>query len=90
MPEPSQSGDYPLAHVRDHGKLDRRIGSLPGTAVLHKAGWVDDARHDAGLVVWRGGVLVAAVMTHRASGAGVSSDVLAGKVAAAAFRHVRG
>lgn len=81
---------YLLAHVRDHGKLDRRIGALPGTAVLHKAGWVDDARHDAGLVVWRGGVLVAAVMTHRASGAGVSSDVLAGKVAAAAFRHLRG
>jgi hypothetical protein len=81
---------YLLAHVRDHGKLDRRIGGLPGTAVLHKAGWVDDARHDAGLVVWRGGVLVAAVMTHRASGAGTASDVLAGSVAAAAVRHFRG
>lgn len=81
---------YLLARVRDHGKLDRRIGALRGTAVLHKAGWVDDARHDAGLVVWRGGVFVAAVMTHRASGAGVASDVLAGRVAAAALTHFRG
>ena len=58
--------------------------------VLHKSGWIDAARHDAGLVVWEGGVLVAAVMTHRASGAGRRSDVLAGDVAEAALRRFRG
>lgn len=81
---------YLLAHVRDPGKLDRRVGGVRGVAVLHKAGWVDDARHDAGLVVWQGGVFVAAVMTHRAAGAGPSSDVLAGRVAALALQRFRG
>jgi hypothetical protein len=81
---------YLLAHVRDGGKLDRRVGSVRGVAVLHKAGWVDTARHDAGLVVWQGGVLVAAVMTHRGAGAGTSSDVLAGRVAALALQRFRG
>ena len=60
--------------------LRARAGARPGEArplvggagvmVLHKAGWLDAARHDAGLVVWRGGVFVAAVMTYRAGGAG--------------------
>ena len=62
----------------------------PGVVVLHKAGWVDAARHDAGLVVWRGGIFVAAVMTHRGAGAGRRSDVLAGDVAGAALRRFRG
>jgi Beta-lactamase enzyme family len=79
-----------LAGVRDHGKLDRVIGGAPGIAVLHKAGWIDTARHDSGLVFWRGGVYVATVMTYRSSGAGTSSDVLAGRVAAAALRRLRG
>ncbi len=79
-----------LAGVRDHGKLDRIVGGRPGVAVLHKAGWIDTARHDNGLVFWRGGVYVATVMTYRSSGAGTSSDVLAGKVAAAALRRLRG
>lgn len=79
-----------LAGVRDHGKLDRSIGRIPGVAVLHKAGWINQARHDSGLVVWRGGILVTTVMTYRSSGAGTSSDVLAGRVAAAALRRVRG
>jgi hypothetical protein len=81
---------YLLARVRDRGKLDRFVGKRPGVAVLHKAGWVDPARHDAGLVVWRGGIFVAAVMTHRAAGAGVRSDVLAGQVAKTAFARFRG
>jgi hypothetical protein len=34
--------------------------------------------------VWPGGVFVAAVMTYRSGGVGTSSDVLAGRVAAAA------
>jgi beta-lactamase class A len=81
---------YLLAQVRDAGKLERLVGGADGVAVLHKAGWVDDARHDAGLVVWKGGVFVAAVMTHRAAGAGPSSDVLAGRVAALALQRLRG
>lgn len=81
---------YLLAHVGDAGKLDRLVGGVPGVAVLHKAGWVDDARHDAGLVVWNGGVFVAAVMTHRAAGARPSSDRLAGQVAALALQRLRG
>ena len=81
---------YLLARVRDRGKLDRFVGRRAGVAVLHKAGWVDPARHDAGLVVWHGGIFVAAVMTHRAAGAGIGSDVLAGQVAKTAFARFRG
>ncbi len=77
---------YLLAHVADAGKLDRLIRPL--AAVLHKGGWLAHARH-AGLVYWRGGVFVVAVMTH---GAGVErhSDALAGNVALAALRFFRG
>ena len=57
---------------------------------MHKAGWIDAARHDAGLIVWRGGILVAAAMTYRPSGTGVREDVLAGRVAAAAVRRFLG
>lgn len=81
---------YVLAHVRDTGKLDREVGRLPGVIVAHKAGWLGTARHDAGLVFWRGGVLVAAVLTYRSWGAGSSSDVLAGRVASALLRRSRG
>jgi hypothetical protein len=81
---------YVLAHVRDTGKLDRVVGSVPGVTVAHKAGWLGVARHDAGLVFWRGGVFVAAVMTYRSSGAGNSSDLLAGRVASAALQRFRG
>jgi beta-lactamase class A len=72
---------YLLAHVRDTGKLDRELGELPGIQILHKAGWINAARHDNGLVFWRGGVFVVTVMTYRRGGAGKSSDVLAGRVA---------
>jgi hypothetical protein len=58
--------------------------------VAHKAGWIDSARHDAGLVFWRGGVFVVAVMTYRPAGAGRAADVLAGRVAASALARVRG
>lgn len=77
---------YLLAQVADRGKLDRFLGRQ--AAVLHKAGWLAGARHDAGLVYWRGGVFVAAVMTEGA-GAGLRSDVLAGRVALAALRSFR-
>jgi hypothetical protein len=81
---------YLLAHVRDPGKIDREVGKLGGVRVLHKAGWIDVARHDNGIVLWRGGAIVVTVMTYRPGGAGVASDVLAGKVAAAALRRFRG
>jgi len=80
---------YLLAHVGDHAKLGREL-RRPGVTVLHKAGWVNVARHDAGLVVWRGGLFVASVMTYRSWGAGTSSDVLAGRVASVAYRRFRG
>jgi beta-lactamase class A len=70
---------YLLVHVDDRGKLGRFIAGGPYT-LAHKAGWITYARHDAGLVYWPGGVLVAAVMT-TGSGVGAASDVLAGRVA---------
>ena len=81
---------YLLVHVRDPGKLDREVGRDPGVRVLHKAGWINDARHDNGIVFWRGGAYVVTVMTYRRAGAGLSSDVLAGRVASAALRRFRG
>jgi Beta-lactamase enzyme family len=82
-----------LDHVRDTPKLDRVVGRLGGVAVLHKAGWIDSARHDVGLVFWHGGVFVAAVMTWSPNGIGTSADVLAGRCASVAlerFRHLHG
>jgi hypothetical protein len=81
---------YLLARVRDPGKIDRRVGKLPGVRVLHKAGWISVARHDNGIVLWSGGALLVTVMTYRSHGAGVASDALAGNVAAAALARYRG
>jgi beta-lactamase class A len=78
-----------LAHVSDSPKLDRVRAGNPGVVVLHKAGWVNTGRHDAGLVFWQGGVFVASVMTWRSSGAGVSADVLAGRCAEVALARFR-
>ena len=78
-----------LAHVRDAPKLDRVRRGNPGVVVAHKAGWVNDARHDAGLVFWRGGVFVAGVMTWSSRGVGMSADVLAGRVATVALARFR-
>jgi hypothetical protein len=78
---------YLLAHVSDRGKLGRYLAGGP-YALAHKAGWISSARHDVGLVYWPGGVFVAAVMTW-GSGVGVSSDVLAGRVARAALNRLR-
>ena len=78
-----------LAHVRDTRKLDRSLRGTRGVAVLHKAGWISAARHDTGLVFWPGGVFVVGVMTWRSSGVSVSSDVLAGRVAALTFERLR-
>jgi len=81
---------YVLAQVGDRGKLARTAGARPGVVVMHKAGWIDAARHDAGLIAWRGGVVVAAAMTYRPAGAGTRADVFAGRVASAALRRFRG
>ena len=89
-PEEARYLLYVLAHGIDKNKLGRFVRSRAGVVVLHKAGWVDSARHDAGLIFWRGGVFVAAVMTHRSSGAGARSDALAGRVAEVALRRFRG
>jgi beta-lactamase class A len=76
-----------LAHVADRRKLDRFLPA--GARVLHKAGWIADARHDAGVVYWGGGAYVVAVMTWRAAEVGQSSDVLAGRIARAALDRFR-
>ena len=78
---------YLLAHVPDRGKLGRFLAGGP-YALLHKAGWISSARHDAGLVYWPGGVFVAVVMTW-GSGVGVASDVLAGRVASSTLRSLQ-
>ncbi len=78
---------YLLAHVVDHGKLDR---FLPRNAVVaHKAGWITTARHDNGLVYWPGGAFVATVMAWSPGGVGSSADLLAGRVARAALDRFR-
>jgi hypothetical protein len=76
-----------LAHVVDHGKIDRFLAER--VPVLHKAGWITTARHDAGIVYWRGGSYVVAVMAWKGSGVGTSADVLAGRVAAAGLTRFR-
>jgi beta-lactamase class A len=78
-----------LGHVNDTPKLDRVVGRRPGVAVLHKAGWINAARHDAGLVFWRGGVFVASVLTWNPRGTGRAEDVLAGRCADAGFVRFR-
>jgi hypothetical protein len=50
---------------------------------------VNDARHDSGLVFWKGGVFVASVMTWSSRGVGASADALAGCVARASLERFR-
>lgn len=72
-----------LAQVTDRGKLDRFLG---GSAVsMHKAGWLPTARHDSGIVAFRGGAYVATVMTWHVGAA----DELAGRVSLAALKRFR-
>jgi len=80
-----------LAMVADRGKLGRFLaGPIDGpVTLLHKAGWLATARHDAGIVFWSGGAFVATVLTWRPDGVGSSGDVLAGRVAAKALRRFR-
>ncbi len=76
---------YLLSLVPDRGKLGRYLGRQP-VVLMHKAGWISTARHDAGLVYYPGGVFVAAVMT---SQSGDEADVLAGRVAVTALARFR-
>ena len=77
------------AHVRDQPKLDATVRADREVDVLHKAGWINAARHDTGLVFWEGGVFVAGVMTYRVSGVSLSSDRLAGRIAALTLQRLR-
>jgi hypothetical protein len=77
-----------LVHVPDRGKLGRYLSGGP-YALVHKAGWISYARHDAGLVYWPGGVFVAAVMTY-GSGVGSASDLLAARTARSTITRLRG
>jgi beta-lactamase class A len=74
---------YEIAHAQEPGRLGRYLPR--GVVLAHKAGWISDARHDNGLVFWRGGVFVATVMTWQPSGAGWPSDELAGRIARTAL-----
>lgn len=76
---------WTLAHVLDRDKLDRYLPDR--VPVLHKAGWITNARHDAGIVYTPEGAFVAAVMTWSPGGVSTSADVLAGRVAATAWRR---
>jgi len=78
-----------LGHVSDSPKLDRVKQRNRGVTVLHKAGWIESVRHDAGLVFWPGGVFVASVLTWNPYGSGISADVLAGRVATLALGRLR-
>jgi Beta-lactamase enzyme family len=78
---------YLLAHSQV-SRIDRFLPTGP-TVTLQKAGWIQTALHDAGLVYWSGGSFVAVVMTWNGRGVGVSSDVLAGRVGRASYRRFR-
>jgi hypothetical protein len=81
-----------LLYLLAHSQVSRIDRFLPAnaTTTLQKAGWIRTALHDAGLVYWSGGSFVAVVLTWNARGAGVSSDVLAGRVGRAAYIRFRG
>lgn len=86
---PSQAGF--LLYLLAHSQVSRIDRFLPGseTTVLQKAGWIRTALHDAGLVYWSTGSYVAVVLTWNGRGAGVASDVLAGRVGRAAYLRFR-
>jgi hypothetical protein len=79
---------YLLAHTQV-SRVDRFLHDQPAV-VLQKAGWITKARHDMGLVYWRGGVFLVVVLTWNERGVGLASDVLAGRVGRAAYRRFTG
>jgi Beta-lactamase enzyme family len=78
---------YLLAHAEPNW-LGRDLGG-DRVSILHKPAWITRARHDGGLGFWQGGAFVAVVMTWNSGGVGVSSEVLAGRVARAAVSRFR-
>jgi Beta-lactamase enzyme family len=74
---------YLLAHSQP-SYLARYLDGT-GVSVLDKPGWIKRARHDGGLAFWRDGSFVAVVLTYNERGVGVSSEILAGRVARAAY-----
>jgi hypothetical protein len=78
---------YLLAHA-EPSWLARDLRGDP-VAVPHKPAWITRARHDAGLGYWQRGAFVAVVLTWNGRGVGVSSEVLAGRVARAAYLRFR-
>jgi Beta-lactamase enzyme family len=79
---------YLLAHTHV-SRVDRFLHDQPAV-VLQKAGWITKARHDMGLVYWRGGVFLVVVLTWNERGVGISSDLLAGRVGRAAYLRFTG
>ena len=76
---------YLLAHARTRGGLTYVGGR--GVTVLHKAGWIEKARHDTGLVYSHDGAFVVTVFTWNGGGVGSASDILASRVALAALNR---
>jgi hypothetical protein len=76
---------YLLAHARTRGGLTYVSGR--GVTVLHKAGWIEKARHDTGLVYSHDGAFVVTVFTWNGGGVGSASDILATRVARAALNR---
>jgi hypothetical protein len=78
-----------LLYLLAHAEPNWLGGHLGGrrAVVLHKPGWIRQARHDGGLVYWGGGAFVAVVMTWNDGGVGSPSNVLAGRVARAALER---
>jgi hypothetical protein len=62
---------------------------LPGVATAHKPGWIKRARHDGGVVYSPRATFVVVVMTWNGRGVGTASEVLAGRVARAAYDRFR-
>ena len=77
---------YLLAHARTRGGLTAVRGG--GVTVLHKSGWIENARHDSGLVYSSGGTFVVTVLTWNGNGVGAASDVLATRVARAGLARL--
>jgi hypothetical protein len=72
---------YLLAHARTRGGLT----GVRGATLLHKAGWIEKARHDTGLLYSEKGAVVVTVLTWNGGGVGGASDLLATRVGQAAL-----
>jgi hypothetical protein len=76
---------YLIAHARPNW-LGRFV---PGVAFAHKPGWITKARHDGGVAYSREGAFLVVVLTWNRGGVGASSELLAARVARAAYARFR-